>query len=417
MCRLIVAALVMASVLAPLSAAEASVWSLRIDGALGGFPINVPSQVTLPDPAGGITIITGGVPIIISHTSGSGSFGILINFAFQDASCNVTVSAGGSGPKMPTPSGGEIAQFPLTGNQNETCSGTGSRGAAGSRDTPITGTVTAQNNTGTTNSTLLQKIGRVEFKTPEGQQQLQPGQVVPSNTFVATAPDSATTFQHVDNSLTGLAANTHIAVGENRVDVVRGHVDRFVQPGQPSNVELHTGTTSRIVHTATDYSVDYSQTGTDGRAVITVRSGTVEVTNRRGQRTSVAAGQQETFNDSVPRVLLIIPSDQGAVIAGRVNTFTWTSFPGSANYLIEFTLSANGFAVPNATTVENPVFTLRLPLGSFTEGSGITSFNFTVPTGVVPSGTRVRYRIFTANSSGQVLPGATASDANSITVQ
>lgn len=404
----------MASALAPVSSAEASVWSLSIAGAVGGAPVTVPAHVTLPDPSGGVTVTSGGVPIIFSHTPDA--FGMLINFTFQRANCLVTVNAGGSGSKIPTPSGGQIAQFPFTGNMNETCTGTGSGGGSGSSDTPITGTVTAQNITGTSNSTLLQKIGRVDFLQPQGQQNLQPGQVVPENTHVATAPDSAVSFQHVDSSVTSLDANSRVAVGEDRLDLVTGVVRRQSAPGQTSAIKVVTPNVT-IEEIGTAYNARYSQTGTIGTSVVTVDSGTAGVRNRAGQLTAVATGTQLTFEDVVPRLQLIIPTDQGEIIAGRVNTFTWTSFPGASNYLIEFTLSPNGFAVPNATVVENLLFTLRLPLGSFTEGSGITSFNFTVPTGVVSTGTRVRYRIFPANSSGQVLPGATATDANRLTVQ
>ena len=217
------------------------------------------------------------------------------------------------------------------------------------------------------------------------------------------------------DSRVALAGPTPPATGEGNVRVASGRIDVVTSGGQPEGT--YGTATAKMRQRGTDFSVRYSQTGLLGSTVVTVRSGIVEVENRRSELTTLLAGQEAAFDDAVPRVVLILPADQTPLLAGRLNTFRWTTFAGAANYLVEFSLSPTGFVLPNATTVETPGLTLRLPVGSFTEGSGVVSFSFPVPTGVVAAGTRVQYRVFPADAGGLVLPGATASDANTVVVQ
>lgn len=385
--------------------AEARTVSIQLIGGVGGTTVILPVQAILSE---GVctTVIIAGVPVVICD---GGVMSVTINLAYQHANCNVTIQVGGSGVRtLPT------TQFPISGNQNQTCSGAGGYGGGGgSTDTPINATVTITDITGTNTGTLLSKSGQVTFNRTDGQQNTQPGQTVVPSTLVTTGPDGNTSFTQNDGSITILLPNTRAAVGENNATLVGGTINRLSQQQSAHQIITPVGTVRGI---GTDYSTTYSQINLDGRAVITVRTGSAETTDRRNQKSTALAGQSITLEDLVPRVTLLIPTDQGTVRSGQQNTFTWTSFPGAQNYLIEFNLNPSGFAVANATAVENPTFTLRLPLGSFTEGSGVVTFNFTIPTGVVPIGTVVRYRIFPANNSGQVLPDTTGSDSNRITV-
>ncbi|HUG37741.1 MAG TPA: hypothetical protein VML54_12360 [Candidatus Limnocylindrales bacterium] len=389
----------------PFAAAEARTVAIQLLGGVGGTTVTLPAQVILSD---GVctTVIIAGVPVLICD---GGVINATININFQHANCNVTIQVGGSGVRtLPT------TQFPISGNQNQTCSGAGGYGGGGgSTDTPINATVTITDITGTNTGTLHTRTGQVTFNRTDGQQNTQPGQTVPPGTLVTTGPDGNTSFTQNDGSVTSLSPNTRAAVGENNATLVGGTINRL--SNQQSAHETITPV-GRVRGIGTEYSTTYSQINLDGRAVINVRTGSAETTDRRNITSTALAGQSITREDLVPRVTLLIPTDQGTVRSGQQNTFTWTSFPGAQNYLIEFNVNPSGFAVANATAVENPVFTLRLPLGSFTEGSGVVTFSFTVPTGVVPIGSVVRYRIFPANNSGQVLPNTTSSDPARITV-
>lgn len=169
--------------------------------------------------------------------------------------------------------------------------------------------------------------------------------------------------------------------------------------------------------TGTEFSTRYSEAGGIGDLVVSVQSGVAEVSTRRGQLTTLTAGMQATFEDSVPRVTPILPVDGGGVVGGRVNTFSWTAFGGAASYLFEYTLSPSGFARANPSTVESARDTLRVTPGLFTETGGTVEFPLAVPAGVAPAGTRAQWRIFPADAAGQILPSTTASDASTVVLE
>jgi hypothetical protein len=167
----------------------------------------------------------------------------------------------------------------------------------------------------------------------------------------------------------------------------------------------------------TEFTTQYVQTGTAGSTVISVQTGTVDVTTRQGQIIRLTSGTQQSFDDLVARVSLLLPVDRGTVTRGSTNTFSWTSFAGAAAYLFEFTLSPSGFAQANPTAPE--AGTIVAPIGSafFTTTAGSVEIRIPVAASLAPAGTRVQWRVYPANAAGQVLTGTRASDASTAILQ
>src|SRR6185436_8285055 len=148
----------------------------------------------------------------------------------------------------------------------------------------------------------------------------------------------------------------------------------------------------------TEFSTRYGEANQAGALVVAVQRGIVEVTDRRGALTTLAAGTEGTFEDSVPRVTPILPVTRGYLVPGKTQTFDWTSFAGAAGYLVEYTLNPAGFAQPNALNAEAPGNTLRLASGAFSETAGTVEFSLFVP--AIPAGTRIHWRVFATNAAG-----------------
>jgi hypothetical protein len=386
----------------------------------------------MPDPNGSITLLVGGVQVTFNRTP-EGLFKVTAVLpATATGSCVISMSLVTPPDREPittqttgTDAGKQIAVVPVSGNFNTTCSGGGSDGAAGSFDQPVTGTVTVTNTTTTPGlpPTILVNNNTIIRCADQGQQIIDVGLPLPPRCDVATAPNGALVVQNQDFSKTTVNANSRVVFAPNQQAVViNGQIDHLSTG--PSTMAYSTGTVSRAVGIGTDFSVRYTQTGTLGTTVVTVRSGIVDVTNRLGQVTRLTAGQSASFEDSVPRVLLIIPVNEAPVVTGRTNTFSWTSFAGAERYRIEITTNAAGFATANATAPEASSISLVLSPGThYIEGSGIATFVFNVPSaaalapfGIVP-GSRLRYRVFANTAAGATVPGSTASDSNVIIVQ
>lgn len=129
------------------------------------------------------------------------------------------------------------------------------------------------------------------------------------------------------------------------------------------------------------------------------------------------ASDASTLAISGARVATVAPAGGGVVAAGTNTTFAWTSFPGAAGYLFEYTLNPSGLAEANRTTPESTQSAFPVMAGAFTQSSNAVQLTIPVPLGVAPAGTSVQWRVFPVDVTRQVLPGAVASDANSFKLQ
>jgi len=67
--------------------------------------------------------------------------------------------------------------------------------------------------------------------------------------------------------------------------------------------------------------------------------------------------------------------------------------------------------------VEFPGQTIPVKPGAFSQAKDVVEFPVFVPVGVVPRGVSVVWRVFPLDEAGQILPGATASDAFQLRVE
>jgi hypothetical protein len=420
-------------------AAQARVWDLTLTGTVGSSPFQIPLQVDLADPVGSATVLVSGIPVTVSHTADSFSLSASITLS---RGCLVTVFFSGQAP-VASGTGNSLASGPLSGAMVESCASAGEPVLLGTvvyylgdseilfpvygpgpgqvvvLNTAIGGTFSAQAE-GVVPAAEPQAVsGAVTLRTPFGSAALAPGADLSPGGLVQTGPDGTATIVFRDASQLVISPNSLVVLPPlptptsvpSLVDLVRGRA-RITTP-VPDGGATHPGiqTPNVTVRPAgTDFSVDYAQPVTTGTATVTVQQGVAEVEDRLGQRFAVAAGQQRTFVDSVPRVITILPMEQGAVLPGRTNTFLWTRYPGSAAYLIEYTLSPFGFADPNGTAPEQPINTLFIRPGLFTEAQNLVELALPLSTGLAAPGTRVVWRVFPTDAAGAVVPGARASE-------
>lgn len=102
-------------------------------------------------------------------------------------------------------------------------------------------------------------------------------------------------------------------LGKILAEVTKG-VFRFVtgkmRPEKPGDMKVKGPFADNGIR-GTDFSVQNSQVGTTGTATTTVQSGTVEVTDNRGNTTVLTAGQELTITDSVPPLFAaVLPSSR-----------------------------------------------------------------------------------------------------------
>jgi hypothetical protein len=264
--------------------------------------------------------------------------------------------------------------------------------------------------------------GSVVLRTSQSAQSLVTGAGFAPGSLIQTGSDGTATLAFPDGTRLVVDPDTQVAllppadpaIPETVLHQVRGAL-RHTRDAGAGRYAVQTATaTARPAGTV--FSTQYSEAALTGSLVVTVQQGVVEVTDRLAQLTTLSAGAQGTFEDTVPRATLVLPVHRGSMVPGKSHTFVWTRFPGAAGYLIEYTLAAGGFVQRNPAAPEAPGNTLRLAPGAFSEAAGTVEFPLLIASGAIPAGTLVQWRVFPTDAAGAVLPGSTASDASSLTV-
>ena len=168
---------------------------------------------------------------------------------------------------------------------------------------------------------------------------------------VLTDSSGEATIRQPDGSLLTVGPDTTVTYGAKflpwstdldiEIFLIEGVIGHRLAPAPGNRRYTVVTPTGVVTATGTEFTTRYSQTGFDGTLVVSVADGAVQVADRRAQLSNVIAGAEAAFEASVPRVTLILPVNQGSVLGGRTNTFSWTAFPGAAGYLIEFTQQAS----------------------------------------------------------------------------
>lgn len=400
--------------------AEATTWKVELFVALdSGAQFAYAFSVALADPAGSATVFAGGIPFFVSQTATDFSLNVYTALTVWD--CRITIAAWGMDPHVdPTnPETYALAFFQGTLTRSCPAAAPVSLLIRGSFTARIVGPVA-----------IVESVtGQVEMLQPEFErsESLVADTRLACPFVVRTDSTGEATIRQPDGSLLIVGPDTTVAYDARfsswstdldiEISLVEGVLDHRVAPATGTRQYTVVAPTGVVTVTGTEFSTRYGQAGTDGTLLVSVGQGTVQVADRRAQLRSVVAGGEAAFEDSVPRVTLILPVNLDSILGGRLNTFSWTGFPGAAGYLIEFTTSPAGFARPNSPAPESHASTIPVRPGSFTERGGEVSFPLMVPADVVSKGTRVSLRVFPTDAAGQVLAGSTASDTATITVR
>lgn len=425
--------------------AEARVWTVRLDATVDGAPVAVQFDVDLADPNDSKTILLGRIPVTVSHTAER--FSLSLNNT-QGGECTTTVFASGTGA-IQTGVGGSSASGPVTGGRVQSCGEGGvllgyveeyfyyyfsdivtetvvstpvySTGSTVVLNAPIGGSFAATSAGATPAAQARNVTGPVSVKTPLGTGPLGAGSDLRAGVLVQTGPGGSAEIVFRDGTALSVAANTLLTLPPMpnpdaipTLATLIGGTASIQSGGTSTPGTTHTGIKTAgvsVVPIGTQFTVQSSQTGGLHSSVIDVQSGSVDVTNRAGHVLRMLQGQRSVFEEQAPRVQLVLPVDGGAAVVGQTNTFAWTRYPGAASYLIEYTVFQSGFARANSPTVEHGPSTIGVFPGQFTDTSGLIEHARLLPTGLLPPGFHLRWRVFPLDAAGLVMPGATSSDA------
>lgn len=401
-----------------LPSVESRTWEVALSGTVAGQGFQASFQATLPDMGGSATAPVLGVPVAVTQTLES--FSLNVNARLAEAECTSAVTVSGSAPIRVTAKGvSALGGFagavvvdcagPIPAREELAVSGQfDARSAAVPTGAAAAATATVEAVTG---------IARARTLTIS--QTIAPGFSLTSGSELRTAGGSGAFLVFPDGSRLDLGENSSFVLEDPdlaalRTRLVKGFARFVCQAASCPKVKTPL---AAVAARGTVFLVEFRQAELLGRLTIGVQDGTVELISRVGARSFVTSGEQITISETVPRVNLILPADQGAVGEAVMNTFSWTALSGAAGYLLEFTLSPTGFAQANSSAVEFPANTIQVLPGAFRESEGVVEFPIFVPAGAVPTGSQVHWRIFAVDAAGQILPGTTASDSATLFVE
>jgi len=129
------------------------------------------------------------------------------------------------------------------------------------------------------------------------------------------------------------------------------------------------------------FTTTYSQDGLDGTATVSVDTGSVEVTDREGNTTTLNAGEEKTIQGRVPRTSWVTPIDNDKFYGGEDNMFIWTEFSGAKGYSLEFNVPQPIFSEENTSTPEFKEQYIPLPSSALVINNGLVTFVLPFPKG------------------------------------
>jgi|GEM_PF-4316130 len=248
----------------------------------------------------------------------------------------------------------------------------------------------------------------------------------PDEVVVLTETESSTTIQRDDGSSVKIEPKTisvfNPTVGNtSTVTLIRGEIVTNISCSKSQNYLVKTklakisvlsnacGSTQRA-NTSVQFTSNYSQDGLDGTLTISVTSGSVVVTDKNNQVTTVKAGEQKTIKDRVPRTSWVLPIDGGRIYGGKRNMLSWTAYPGAVSYLLEYNLPSPLFSEDNPSSYEFKNQTFEIT--NFSLFDDLVLFNIDLGKGL--NGRVVEARIYALNSEGKIIGESVSSDRTTV---
>lgn len=255
------------------------------------------------------------------------------------------------------------------------------------------------------------------------------GTTTPAASAIYTQAGSQTTLVEDDGSQFTIKENTLVSIHpittdnnteQKKITLLHGKVETSIPSSQRdyqlttplATIQISSSTASARDNSAVQFTTSYSQNNLDGTLTINVISGTVNITDRNGNISSLAAGDGETvIQNRVPRTSWVLPIDGGKVYGGKVNTWAWTAYPGAASYLLEYNIPTPVFAENNTSTYEYKNKTI--PIKNFTAAADLIVLNVPLQTGL--DGTIIEARMFAVDAQGNIIGESVSSDKSTFT--
>ncbi|MCU7835431.1 MAG: FecR family protein [gamma proteobacterium symbiont of Taylorina sp.] len=252
---------------------------------------------------------------------------------------------------------------------------------------------------------------------------------VPDTTVLLTLKDSSTTLKRDDDSIIEVKPETIVVLNPsieatNSNTLIRGEVTTIVDCTNANDYEVRTaladikvpGSCSSIqrADNTAKFTTQYSQEGIDGKLTVKVISGTVDVTDREGNITTLNAGQEITIQNKVPRTSWVLPIDHDKLYGGYDNLFIWTEYLDADSYLLEFNIPEPVFFEENPGSAEFQQQTVVLTSDFYFEYDGLLIFTLPLPKGF--DGIVLEVRLFALDKQGNIIDETVASDRSTITV-
>lgn len=398
------------------ASAQARTWQISFQLEVADFgTVALDDQVVIPDSGG--TGFGGAIPgFSATHNDQTQTFSVRIDVELPDfelsadLQCDVDVLITGSAPVQ------DLSAFGFIKNSTFTHCTIG--GSSFTQSLAITGSFIAQT-MGSVSSTAV-VTGEVEIITPQGTTFTSSNFTAVPGMEIRTGPNDRVQITFPDGSKIDMGPNaSFIFETDDQSKGFSGFLrkgkavfDVLFNPGR--RYRVRTPIACACVR-GTNFSVEYQESNLTGALTVVVNEGVVDIEERNSVITQVSAGQQRSITREVNRVTTVLPADSSDFLLGRSNFFSWTAYPGAAGYLLEAIVSPPGFFQANATAVQAGSVIIT-PMGLF-ESDGVVDWSLFVGAGGVPAGTVVQWRIFPLDVTGQLIPGATSSDAVTFTVQ
>jgi hypothetical protein len=246
---------------------------------------------------------------------------------------------------------------------------------------------------------------------------------------VVTLKDSGTTIKRDDGSIIEVKQETIAVLNPsiqttNTITLIRGEVTATVDCSQTSDYVVRTSianirvpgsctSNQRASDTSAVFTSNYSQNGLDGTLTVKVVTGTVNVTDRKGEVFTLTNGDEKVIQSTVPRTSWVLPIDGDQIYGGKTNMLVWTKYPNASNYLLEYNLPSPVFAQENASNVEDLKKSFLITSASYIEYDDLITFSIPLSTGL--DGTIVEARIFALDASGNIIGESVSSDRTTVT--
>jgi len=287
--------------------------------------------------------------------------------------------------------------------------------------------------TDSNNSTTTTQIANTVSEIPVTSSQGSVFEITPTATSSVdnSVSDNSSIFTGAGSTIVLPIANSQVTVQENslvtlspavsngtqkKVSLLRGKMDLNVSTTSGEVFELKTpvvnikiaNTSSKRATEQANFSTQYSQSGTVGTSTISVTSGSVQVTNRNGNVTTLSAGQTQTFNNQVPRTTWVQPADSAFLFGGETNILAWMRYQGAVGYVIEYTFPSPSFAEENPSSMEFAQQKVLIPAVNFQTIEDVEVMEMVLPASL--NGLVVEARLFPVDAQGNILTNSVASD-------